>query len=74
MSPSQPPQPSAAPEPVEPDAVLADGETAEVEADAPLNRAARRAKARQAGPAHVGPRDELERRIRGAGGGRKRKR
>jgi hypothetical protein len=35
------------------------------EAQAPLNRAARRAKAAQKEPAHVGPRDDHARQARG---------
>jgi hypothetical protein len=34
--------------------------------DAPLNRAARRAKAAKAEPTHVGPRDDVARQGRGA--------
>ena len=35
------------------------------EESAPLNRAARRAKARKGEPTHVGPRDDLARQARG---------
>ena len=51
------PKPAAADEPeptTEPD-----------EESAPLNRAARRAKARKGEPTHVGPRGDLERQSRG---------
>jgi hypothetical protein len=64
---SQPvsPRPSAEPEPpvAEPTAAA---DAAEGETEAPLNRAERRAKARQAAPSHVGPRQEQERQVRGA--------
>jgi hypothetical protein len=41
--------------------------TADADADAaPLNRAARRAKAAKATPNHVGPRGDLDRQSRGA--------
>ena len=51
------PTPSTTPE--QPEAVVeapaVDEETAEVEVDVPLNRAARRARAKGHDPAHVGP-------------------
>jgi hypothetical protein len=60
------PSGSAQPEPAE----GAEAEpTADVDADAdaaPLNRAARRAKAAKATPSHVGPRGDLDRQSRGA--------
>lgn len=54
---SEQPEPAAAAEPE-----LADDPAAE---PAPLNRAARRAKAKKGDPTHVGPREELARQLRG---------
>jgi hypothetical protein len=51
------PEPAAAAEP--------DPATEADEESAPLNRAARRAKARKADPTHVGPRADLARQVRG---------
>jgi hypothetical protein len=49
------PKPAAEPDPAtEPD-----------EEPAPLNRAERRAKAKKGDPTHVGPREDLARRLRG---------
>lgn len=62
---SQPVQPTqpAADQPEQPEPAPA----AEPEPDeAPLNRAARRAKAKKTDPTHVGPRAELARQVRGA--------
>ncbi len=53
--PDQPKPAAAEPDPaIEPD-----------EEEAPLNRAARRAKAKKGDPTHVGPRDDLARQARG---------
>jgi hypothetical protein len=59
------PEPSGAEQP-EPGAEceLADAEP--VSEPEPLNRAARRAKAKQTDPSHVGPRGGLTRQVRGA--------
>lgn len=64
---TDPVQPShEEPEPVEPDSPD--------EEPAPLNRAARRAKARKADPTHVGPRADLARQTRGGPAHPKRRR
>jgi hypothetical protein len=63
-----PPNPSPEHTPVADvaDESAAPAEAAEDEAALPLNRAERRAKARQSAPSHVGPRQEQERQVRGA--------
>lgn len=55
-TPSPASEPASAAEPVAPDADAAAEDAAAEEAEAPLNRAARRAKAKGSDPSHVGPR------------------
>jgi hypothetical protein len=50
------PEESGAPDPVAPEAD--EGAEPEEDAEAPLNRAARRAKAKKSAPSHVGPQPE----------------
>ena len=63
---SKPVSPSPSPEPAPlADESAAPADATEDETALPLNRAERRAKARQAAPSHVGPRQEQERLVRG---------
>ena len=59
------PVPSGPEQPEPPVAAEPDPATAPDEEPAPLNRAARRAKAKKAEPTHVGPRGDLDRQTRG---------
>lgn len=51
----------AEPEPADHDTPAEDADAAEAEEEAPLNRAARRARDKQAAPSHVGPRQGVGR-------------
>lgn len=69
MSQPVPPQPSAEPDATPPVETGTGDDTSTT-----LNRAERRAKARQAEPSHVGPREDLQRQARGARAHSKRRR
>lgn len=59
------PAPSGPEQPEPASAAEPDPATEPDEEPAPLNRAARRAKAKKGDPTHVGPRDDLARQVRG---------